>query len=149
MQPFQIVSVRASKARRGKGGDEKTRFQSFPGESGTSLRGTGVYLASHTPPTPPSPASFPSPPPPVCAFGIPRPAAPVAMSVPKLSFMEQFGSKAELGESPRSCWARGGGYPGAYTCVLTHAVPPHLRRDRVRFFFAFTFCFLNFFSIRI
>lgn len=93
--PSKVVSVRTSKARCGKGTDETTRFQSFDGETGTSLTGKGDYLAS----PPPLPFPFPS-----SAGGSPCfLASPVPllgpMSASKLSFIEQFRSETEPGRA--------------------------------------------------
>lgn len=90
------------------------------------------------------------------AFGIPGPTARAARArvSPKTFFHRAV---SHQGREPGR--ARGAAGPGAgaggggrvLTPACKHTLPPPLRRDRVRFFFAFTFrlLFFFFFSIRI
>lgn len=139
--PSKVVSVRTSKARCGKGRGETTRFQSFAGETGTSLRGKGDYLGSPPPFQPPSfpllPRGLP------VLFGIPGPTAWADVSLQTFFYwaVSQWGRARE---SPRSCWARVGGVR-VLTPACKHTLHPPLRRDIVRFFFAFVFRFFFFF----
>lgn len=151
VQPFQIVSVRASEARCGKGGDETTRFQSFPGESGTSFRGKGDSLAS----PPPLPAPFPSPPPPeaprACLWH-PRshcPGSPCPCQPQNFLSSSSFASRQSQGE-PEELLGPGRGLEGGAGClhlrVNTRCPLPSAETVCVSFsLLLFVFCFFFFF----
>lgn len=143
--PSRLCQCGQSKAWCGESREGTTCFQSFPRESGISLRGERGLFSSPT--TAPS-APFPSPPPPAAplrAFGIPALAARADISLQTFFYWAVL-RQGRARESLRSCWARGGGR--VLTPACKHTLPPPLHGDRVHFFFTLLSIFI-FFSICI
>lgn len=144
VQPFQTVSVWASKAWCGEGREGTACFQSFPRESGISLRRKGDYLAP--PPPPPQRPFLPLLPLrlPLRAFGIPGLAARADISLQTFFYWAVL-CQGRARESLRSCWARGGGR--VLTPACKHTLPPPLHRDRVHYFFTLLSIFILFYFL--